>query len=118
MNWSGMPSGFGASGASQASVQSLRSMRHGLPVKERERIKSVVMGHPEVRNLHDLRTRAAGTMSFIQFHIELDPAISLTRAHEVSDTVEAEVLAAFPNAEIIIHQDPAGVEAPPALAKT
>ena len=54
----------------------------------------------------------------IQMHIELDPALSLTRAHEVSDAVEADILAAYPHAEIIIHQDPAGVEMPEPLAQS
>jgi ferrous-iron efflux pump FieF len=45
-------------------------------------------------------------------HIELDPALSLSRAHEVSDAVEADLCAAYPNAEVIIHQDPAGLETP------
>lgn len=93
-------------------------MDHELPDSDREKIKSIVMRHPDVLNLHDLRTRAAGISTFIQLHIELDPAISLTRAHEVSDAVEAEICRAFPNAEVIIHQDPAGVEMPPLLAKS
>ena len=93
-------------------------MDRELPDEERARIKDIVMRHPEVRSLHDLRTRAAGVHTFIQFHIELDPAISLMRAHEVSDQVEHEVFAAFPHAEVIIHQDPAGVEQPPALERT
>lgn len=93
-------------------------MDRELPDPERDRIKSIVMRHPEVVSLHDLRTRAAGTTAFIQFHIELDPAISLMRAHEVSDAVERDLMAAFPGAEIIIHQDPAGVEQPPAIAKS
>jgi len=38
--------------------------------------------------------------------------MSLMRAHEISDEVEAELRSAYPNAEIIIHQDPAGVEEP------
>ena len=76
------------------------------------------MGHRDVRNLHDLRTRAAGISTFIQLHIELDPAISLTRAHEVSDAVEADICAAFPNAEVMIHQDPAGLENPEPLAQS
>jgi len=71
-----------------------------------------------VRSLHDLRTRAAGIDTFIQIHIELDPAMSLMRAHQVSDEVERDVCAAFPRAEVIIHQDPAGVEMPAALAKS
>lgn len=91
-------------------------MDRELPDSDRARIKSIVMRHGEVRNLHDLRTRAAGTASFIQLHIELDPSMSLMRSHEVSDQVEHELLAAFPNAEVIIHQDPAGVEMPEALA--
>ncbi|MGN6147703.1 MAG: cation diffusion facilitator family transporter [Rhizomicrobium sp.] len=93
-------------------------MDRELPDEARDNIRAVVMRHPEVRNLHDLRTRAAGVHTFIQFHIELDPAISLMRAHEVSDQVEAEVCAAFPHAEVIIHQDPAGVETPPLLERT
>ncbi|HWY14025.1 MAG TPA: cation diffusion facilitator family transporter [Rhizomicrobium sp.] len=93
-------------------------MDRELPEAERDRIKAIVLGHRDVRNLHDLRTRAAGISKFVQLHIELDPAISLTRAHEVSDAVEAEILAAYPDAEVIIHQDPAGVEKPPPLARS
>jgi len=93
-------------------------MDRELPDDERERIKAIVREHKDVRNLHDLRTRAAGIAKFIQLHIELDPAISLTRAHEVSDEVESDLLAAFPDAQVIIHQDPAGVERPPPLARS
>jgi ferrous-iron efflux pump FieF len=92
-------------------------MDHELPDADRLRIKEIVMRHQDVRSLHDLRTRAAGIATFIQLHIELDPAMSLMRSHEVSDAVEHELCAAFPNAEVIIHQDPAGVEMPPALAR-
>lgn len=93
-------------------------MDRELPDEDRAKIKSLVMRHAEVRNLHDLRTRASGLNTFIQFHIELDADISLTRAHEISDAVEADVMEAFPKAEILIHQDPAGVEMPPPLAKS
>ncbi len=77
--------------------------------EERERIKSIVRGHPEVKDMHDLRTRSSGPNRFIQFHMELDPELSLRQAHVVSDAVEVQLLAAFPNAEIIIHEDPQGV---------
>ena len=93
-------------------------MDRELPDDDREKIKAIVRGHAEVRSLHDLRTRAAGIHQFIQFHIELDPAIRLVRAHEISDEVEHQVCQAFPNAEVIIHQDPAGVEENPALTAT
>jgi ferrous-iron efflux pump FieF len=93
-------------------------MDHELPEADRNRIKTIVMRHNGVRSLHDLRTRAAGISTFIQLHIELDPSLNLTRAHELSDEVEADIVSAFPNAQVIIHQDPAGLEKPPALART
>ncbi len=92
-------------------------MDHELPDEARAKIKTIVMRHKDVLNLHDLRTRAAGTDTFIQLHIELDPDLNLVRAHEVSDAVEADICAAFHHAEVIIQQYPAGVEMPPALAK-
>jgi ferrous-iron efflux pump FieF len=76
---------------------------------ERERIKAIVRGHAEVRDMHDLRTRSSGPNRFIQFHMELDPDLSLSKAHVISDQVESQLLEAFPNAEIIIHEDPQGV---------
>jgi ferrous-iron efflux pump FieF len=93
-------------------------MDRELPDSDRDRIKAVVLAHPEVRNLHDLRTRAAGLSKFVQLHIEMDPAISLVHAHEVSDAVEADILAAYPDAQVMIHQDPVGVEKPAALARS
>ena len=60
--------------------------------------------------MHDIRTRVAGPTAFIQLHIEMDGAMNLLRAHEISDEVERQLRAAFPHAEIIIHEDPAGIE--------
>jgi ferrous-iron efflux pump FieF len=85
-------------------------MDHELPDAEREKIKRIVRAHPEVIGLHDLRTRTAGLHIFIQVHIELDPDMPLMQAHAVSDAVEHELCAAFDKAEVIIHQDPAGLE--------
>ncbi|WP_325405875.1 cation diffusion facilitator family transporter [Parvibaculum sp.] len=85
-------------------------MDRELSEADRERIKAIALSHPEAINIHDLRTRTSGTRSFIQFHLELDSAISLMNAHRISDDVEARIMEAFPDAEVIIHQDPAGVE--------
>lgn len=79
---------------------------------DRTRIKAIVRAHPEVMNLHDLRTRASGRDRFIQFHMELDGSLTLLQAHRISEMVEAEVCAAFPGAEVIIHEDPAGASEP------
>ena len=88
-------------------------MDQELPDNERAKIRAVAQAHPEVTAVHDIRTRVAGPTAFIQMHIEMDGGLSLLRAHEISDEVEADLQAAYPNAEIIIHQDPAGLEEPP-----
>ncbi|MDP2331921.1 MAG: cation diffusion facilitator family transporter [Reyranella sp.] len=85
-------------------------MDRELPDADRLRIVDIAKRHPEVQDIHDLRTRSSGLTRFIQLHIELDPLLSLTRAHEIGDQVEADIQAAFPDAEIILHVDPFGVE--------
>jgi ferrous-iron efflux pump FieF len=85
-------------------------MDHELADEDRARIRQIAESAPEVTAVHDLKTRAAGPIAFIQLHLEMDGAINLRRAHEIADKVEAELRTAYPNAEIIIHQDPAGLE--------
>jgi ferrous-iron efflux pump FieF len=86
-------------------------MDEELPESERARIRAIVLAAPEVRAIHDLRTRASGPHRFIQFHLELDGGLTLSEAHVIADRVETAVLREFPDSEVIIHQDPAGLEA-------
>lgn len=85
-------------------------MDRELSDEDRDRIKTIARGHAEVMDIHDLRTRMAGTQLFVQFHLELDPNMSLMKAHEIADDVEARIVEEFPGAEVLIHQDPAGLE--------
>ncbi|MEE8189209.1 MAG: cation diffusion facilitator family transporter [Kiloniellales bacterium] len=85
-------------------------MDRELPEAERRRIAEIAAAHPRVLDTHDLRTRASGRRTFIQIHIEMDGALSLYEAHEVADEVEAALREAYPGAEVIIHQDPHGIE--------
>ena len=90
-------------------------MDRELPDEERARVRAIAESHPEVTAVHDIRTRVAGPTAFIQLHIEMDGAMNLLHAHEVSDAVEAQLQRAFPHAEIMIHEDPAGIEEPVAF---
>ncbi len=85
-------------------------MDRELPDAEREHIRQIALAHPGVRDLHDLRTRSSGPQVFIQLHLEMDGNITLNQAHEISDQVEAEIERAFPKAEVLIHEDPEGVD--------
>jgi ferrous-iron efflux pump FieF len=81
-------------------------MDRELPTADRHEILDIVRRHPGVRNVHDLRTRSSGLHQFIQLHLVLHPTMSLGRAHVISDSVEASIREAFPQAEVIVHVDP------------
>jgi ferrous-iron efflux pump FieF len=85
-------------------------MDRELPEAERARIGRIARSHPAVKNVHDLKTRSAGLSTFIQLHLGLDPNMPLSEAHTISDAVELALLQAYPGADVIIHQDPAGLE--------
>ncbi len=84
-------------------------MDRELPEAERAEILAIARQHPKVLHIHELRTRSSGAQKFIQMHMVLDHSLSLLDAHRISDDVEKAVEAAFPGADIIIHQDPEGI---------
>ena len=98
--------GWGAWGASQHAVEQL--MDHEWPVEKRERFLAVAARHPALKGIHDLRTRTSGNRDFVQFHVWVDGAMTVTAAHCVMDEIEALLGREFPNTEILIHPDPEG----------
>lgn len=98
-------------GAWEIAVDSLDVlMDRELSDEDRQVIRELALKHEEVHGVHDMRTRSSGQQIFIQLHLELDGDLPLLRAHEIADTVEADIMSSFPNAEVIIHQDPEGIE--------
>ncbi|MFZ5609921.1 MAG: cation diffusion facilitator family transporter [Pseudomonadota bacterium] len=79
------------------------------PEAERQKIIGLILANPAVRQVHELRTRSAGTDEFIQFHINVDPLMTVAAAHAVSDEIEAALGEHYPKAEILIHVDPVGL---------
>ena len=77
-----------------------------LPEEELEQIRSVCLTDEGVLGIHQLRTRLSGPTRFIQLHLELEDRIPLLEAHQISDRVEDKLMAIFPGADILIHQDP------------
>ncbi len=80
-----------------------------LPDEDRQRIKEIVLANPDVRGLHDMRTRTSGQSTFIQLHLEMDGQLTLYKAHEIAEDVMMAVERAFPRAEVLVHEDPEGV---------
>ena len=117
---------WGAWRASSEAVDHL--MDREWPDERREQFLEVLARHPEIRGVHDLRTRTSGTHDFVQFHMAVDGRMTVAEAHRVMDEVEAKIARHFPDVEVLIHTDPEGLvnEAgsaaeellPPAIARS
>ena len=78
------------------------------PEEKRQRFVAIASRHPELSNLHDLRTRSSGAHDFVQFHVDLPQNMTVGEAHDIIDRVEHDLCSAFPAMELLIHIDPAG----------
>lgn len=76
----------------------------------RRRVIEIVASHPLHPDIHDLRTRDLGGHYMFEFHLELDGAQSLLEAHRHTEEVETLLRQTYPDAQIIIHQDPKGID--------
>ena len=97
---------WGAARAAGRAVDQL--MDREWPEEKRRRFVEVAARHPALKGLHDLRTRTSGARDFVQFHVWMDPEMSIAEAHRVMDEVESKLEAEFPGTEILIHIDPEG----------
>lgn len=96
-------------GAWRASTQAIdQLMDREWPEEKRQHFLRVAARHPELAGIHDLRTRTSGTQDFVQFHVWMDPDMTVSAAHRVMDEVEAKLAEEFPATEILIHIDPEG----------
>ncbi|MGR5159318.1 CDF family cation-efflux transporter FieF [Vibrio owensii] len=80
-----------------------------LPDEELEQIRQECLKVEGVLGVHQLRTRMSGPTRFIQLHLELDDNLRLIEAHHIADKVEDNLLELFPEADVLIHQDPLSV---------
>lgn len=97
---------WGAWSASSHALDQL--MDREWPIEKRRRFVEVAARHAAGRGIHDLRTRSSGTHEFAQFHIWVDPEMTVAAAHEVIEEIETGLKAEFPGCEVLIHLDPEG----------
>ncbi len=82
-------------------------MDEGLPADELARLRAVIERPREgVLEAHDLRTRRAGPLAFVQLHLVVASEMTVEAAHELCDRIEGEVREALPGAEVTIHVEP------------
>jgi cation diffusion facilitator family transporter len=69
----------------------------------REAISIEAAGEVEA---HDLRTRHAGSATFVEFHLVVPSDMTVFDAHEICDRVEVGIAKAIPDVRITIHVEP------------
>lgn len=84
-------------------------MDHEWPEERRDEFLAVLAKHPDIRGVHDLRTRTSGADDFVQFHMAVDPHLTIVEVHDLMDDVEARIAQDFPDVEVLIHPDPKGL---------
>jgi divalent metal cation (Fe/Co/Zn/Cd) transporter len=55
---------------------------------------------------HEVRTRQAGRMMFVDFHLIVPSNMSVAAAHDICDRLERAIKAEFPDAIILVHIEP------------
>ena len=78
-----------------------------LPVNEEDIIRGIIAcRQPAVRGFHRLKTRKAGNFRFIEFHIKVNPQMSVTSSHEITRTLKNLIIGKLPNTTVNIHVEP------------
>jgi cation diffusion facilitator family transporter len=78
-----------------------------LPRAEEEWIRNIIVGHkPEIHGYHQLRTRKAGNFRFIEFHIKVDPQMTVEASHGITRELKRLIKDKFPAVTITIHVEP------------
>ncbi len=91
----------------QESVDGL--MDRALPEGDLERVRAIIESNMSgATEAHDVRTRHAGRMTFIDFHLIVDGKMIVEDAHKITDRIEAALRKAFPESVISIHVEPPG----------
>jgi ferrous-iron efflux pump FieF len=97
---------FGAWRSSSHAINQL--MDREWPEAQRAAFLAAALEYPELKGLHDLRTRTSGSHHFVQFHVWVPGEWTVREAHDRLDRVEEALQARFPGTEILIHLDPHG----------
>jgi cation diffusion facilitator family transporter len=92
--------------------QSVRDLLDvSLPPEERRWIEQTIAGFaPEVRGFHNLRTRRAGMVRYVELHLQVAPGMSVLDSHALAHRVTDRIKAHFGGAEVIAHVEPARTE--------
>jgi cation diffusion facilitator family transporter len=77
------------------------------PPETLKRIREIIAFNADgAIEAHDIRTRQAGRITFIDFHLVVPGSMTVEHAHTICDHIEAKLKEAVEDAQIVIHVEP------------
>lgn len=97
------------------SAQSLRELVDtALEPEQVEEIKQVIQAVPGVKELHMLRTRKMGSDALVDVHIQVEPRLSVSEGHFISESVRTQLINLIEDVnDVMVHIDPEDDETNP-----
>ena len=78
-----------------------------LPDEDEAKIKMIIEKHKDkFIDYHKLKTRKSGNMKHIDFHITVDPDLTVREAHSIIAVLKKEMCDSLKNTRVNIHLDP------------
>jgi len=82
-----------------------------LPPNEEDGIQKHIRSFsPTIRGFHKFRTRKSGSNRFVEFHILVDPAMSIDESHRIADMITCSIKQHYPGTMVTIHIEPCHCE--------
>jgi cation diffusion facilitator family transporter len=86
-----------------------------LPAEEEEWLRDCITNFsPTVKGFHRLRTRKAGPFRFVEFHLIVDPEMSVHDSHQLTEQLAQAIRDKFPQSSVLVHIEPCDGECAPA----
>ena len=90
----------------------------GLEAERIEEIEKSILGVGGVARLHILRTRQIGADALVDVHIQVEPYLSVSEAHYISETVRSKLINEIEEViDVMVHIDPEDDEDIPEITK-
>lgn len=84
---------------------------HELPEEIQEQVHQLISSHEgPLAGYHGLRTRRAGSLKIMDFHLEVCKDMTVFEAHKLTESLEKRIEREIPGANVIIHIDPCIVD--------
>ncbi len=79
----------------------------GAPTETIEQIKRIALATPDVRLVHNVRTRYLGMGVAVDLHVKVDPHMTVRRGHEIAENATARLRELGPDiVDVVVHLEP------------